>query len=127
MAEQQVERKAVEVAAGILIRKDGTILMGSRPEGKPYAGYWEFPGGKFEPGETAHEALARELREELDLDIGASTPWLVKVIDYPHARVRLHFRKCHDWKGEPRSMEHQQFGFYHRPGFLLVSCSRWMI
>ncbi len=110
----QEKRKITEVAAGVLIRDDGAVLMGSRPEGKPYAGWWEFPGGKFEPGETAAEALARELREELDIEAGESFPWLTKVISYPHALVRLHFRRCWQWSGELCSMEHQQFGFYRR-------------
>ena len=53
----------VEVAVGVLIREDGRMLLSSRPEGKPYAGYWEFPGGKLEKGETVHQALARELKK----------------------------------------------------------------
>ncbi|MCI5850261.1 MAG: NUDIX domain-containing protein [Sutterellaceae bacterium] len=114
MSEERPERAPVEVAVGILIRKDGAILMGSRPEGKPYAGWWEFPGGKLEPGESAEEALRRELSEELDLRIGPSSPWISELLDYPHARVRLHFRRCWSWEGEPRAMERQSFGFYRR-------------
>ena len=56
------EDKVVDVAVGVLIREDGRVLLASRPEGKPWAGYWEFPGGKLEPGETAEQALCRELR-----------------------------------------------------------------
>ena len=106
------QRRAVDVAAGVLVRPDGRILMGSRPAGKPYAGYWEFPGGKFEPGESAGEALERELREELGLTVKESFPWFSRVLDYPHARVKLYFRRCWHWDGEPRSLEHQQFGFF---------------
>lgn len=62
--------KIVDVAVGVLIREDGKMLLSSRPEGKPYAGYWEFPGGKIEAGETVHEALARELGEGSALSSG---------------------------------------------------------
>lgn len=106
------ERRAVEVAVGVLVRPDGTVLAGSRPEGKPYAGYWEFPGGKLEQDETPEMALAREMREELDLEVRSASPWFVRVLDYPHARVRLHFLKSDDWSGEPRAMEGQSFGFF---------------
>lgn len=105
-------RPFTEVAVGVLIRPDGAVLLGSRPEGKPFAGYWEFPGGKLEPGETPGEALEREMREELDLALGETTPWLVRTVSYPHALVRLHFRRCFSWSGEPRSMEGQEFGFF---------------
>ena len=62
-------RAPVDVAVGILVRPDGRLLLASRPEGKPYSGYWEFPGGKLEPGETVAHALKRELHEELGIDI----------------------------------------------------------
>ncbi len=65
-------RTPVEVAAGVLIRRDGRFLLASRPAGKPYASYWEFPGGKVEGGESVAEALARELHEELGIRIGHS-------------------------------------------------------
>jgi 8-oxo-dGTP diphosphatase len=109
-------RAAVDVAVGILIRPDGTLLLASRPEGKPYAGYWEFPGGKLEPGETVAHALRRELHEELGIDIGPVCPWLVRVHDYPHALVRLHFCRVFRWNGELHARERQRFGFYPLDG-----------
>ena len=88
------DRPVTEVAVAVVIDpQSGKFLLGSRPEGKPYAGYWEFPGGKLEKGESVHEALVRELREELDLTITDSVPWFVMEHDYPHAYVRLHFRR----------------------------------
>ena len=60
-------RPIVEVAVGILINSEQSILLGQRPEGKPYAGYWEFPGGKIEAGETLLQALQRELQEEINV------------------------------------------------------------
>ena len=86
------DRPLTEVAVGVLIERDaqgreGRFLLTSRPEGKVYAGYWEFPGGKFEPGETLEQALRRELQEEIGITIGAVHPWQQEVFDYPHARV----------------------------------------
>src|SRR4051812_28674545 len=63
-------KKRVEVAAAVLQRPDGAFLLAQRPPDKVYAGYWEFPGGKIEPGETAADALARELHEELGIEVG---------------------------------------------------------
>ncbi|MEG0047363.1 MAG: NUDIX domain-containing protein, partial [Comamonas sp.] len=69
-AETQVQRKHTDVAVGVLLREsDGALLITSRPAGKPYAGYWEFPGGKLEEGETVEQALRRELIEELGVTI----------------------------------------------------------
>ena len=101
------ERTPVDVAVGVLIAPDGRFLLTSRPEGKVYAGYWEFPGGKVEPGETIEQALARELREELGIQIGAAHPWKVEMFDYPHALMRLNFCKVFDWSGEFQMREAQ--------------------
>ncbi len=106
------ERTPVDVAVGVLVRPDGSFLLASRPDGKPYAGYWEFPGGKIDPGESIAGALARELHEELGIDIGAAHPWVTRLFDYPHARVRLHFRRVFDWRGEVHAREGQRFGFF---------------
>lgn len=100
-----------QVAVGVLVRDDGAVLLADRPAGKPYAGYWEFPGGKIEPCETVGQALARELAEELGVTVGESQPWVTMEYDYPHAYVRLHFRRIHDWRGVPRSVEGQQLRF----------------
>ena len=81
------ERPIVDVAVGVLIAPGGEFLLTSRPEGKVYAGYWEFPGGKLEAGETVEQALRRELIEEIGLTIGAALPWREKLVDYPHALV----------------------------------------
>lgn len=99
--------KRVEVAAAVIERPDGTFLMASRPEGKVYAGWWEFPGGKVEPGETARHALDRELKEELGIDVKIAYPWLNRAFDYEHARVMLRFFRVTDWAGEPHPHEGQ--------------------
>lgn len=97
----------MEVAAGVLLRADGSVLLGQRPEGKAYAGWWELPGGKLEPGETVLQALARELKEELGIDVTAATTWVTHQHTYPHATVRLHFCRVTGWHGEPRGLESQ--------------------
>jgi 8-oxo-dGTP diphosphatase len=93
--------KIVEVAAAVMLRADGReFLLAQRPEGKVYAGYWEFPGGKVEPGETVRAALIRELQEELGITVTACSPWLTRVFTYPHATVRLNFWRATAWDGE---------------------------
>jgi 8-oxo-dGTP diphosphatase len=91
----------VEVAAAVMLRADGReFLLAQRPEGKVYAGYWEFPGGKVEPGETVRQALVRELQEELGITVTACSPWLTRQFTYPHATVRLNFWRVTAWDGE---------------------------
>lgn len=114
-----VERFVTDVAVGVLIASDGAFLLTSRPEGKVYAGYWEFPGGKLETGETVEQALRRELQEEIGITIGVAQPWREKLVDYPHALVRLHFCKVFDWAGELKMHEGQQFRWERLP----VQCS----
>ena len=113
-------RTATDVAVGVLIERDaagreGRFLLTSRPAGKVYAGYWEFPGGKFEPGESVAQALRRELQEELGITIGAVLPWQQEVFDYPHALVRLHFCKVYHWAGEFEMREGQQMAWSDLP------------
>jgi 8-oxo-dGTP diphosphatase len=102
------QRQEVEVAVGVLIRPDGRFLLTSRPPGKVYAGYWEFPGGKVERGETVEAALRRELTEEIGVSIGAVHPWRIERVDYPHALVRLNFCKVYEWSGSLQMHEGQQ-------------------
>ena len=105
----------VDVAVGVLIDRDGQFLLTSRPAGKVYAGYWEFPGGKLEPAETVEQALQRELHEELGIRIGAALPWRIELVDYEHARVRLHFCKVFDWQGELQMREGQRMAWQRLP------------
>ena len=109
------DRTPVDVAVGVLIDADGRFLVTSRPAGKVYAGYWEFPGGKLEAGESVAQALHRELHEELGIRIGAVQPWKIEVMDYPHARVRLHFCKVFDWSGEFVMRERQAMAWQTLP------------
>jgi len=101
----------VRVAAAVILRADGNVLLAQRPPGKPYAGYWEFPGGKLEPGETAAHALARELREELGIDVVRAAPWLVQEFVYPHAHVELNFFRVLEFRGTPTSHDGQAFAW----------------
>ena len=109
------DRTVTDVAVGVLVRADGAFLLTSRPAGKAYAGFWEFPGGKLEAGESVAQALRRELHEELGIEIGIATPWRVEMVDYPHALVRLHFCKVFDWAGELQMREAQDFAWEQLP------------
>ena len=110
----QAERAVVDVAVGVLLQGE-EFLLTSRPEGKVYAGYWEFPGGKLEAGESVEQALRRELQEELGITIGAAQVWKTQMVDYPHALVRLHFCKVWDWQGELQMREAQSHAWQLLP------------
>ncbi len=103
--------KMLEVAAGVIFSPEGRILLGRRPEGKPYAGYWEFPGGKIEAGESPADALRRELKEELGIEPHHLHPWISRVFHYSHATVKLNFFKIFGWEGEPEGRENQQIAW----------------
>ena len=108
-------RKTIDVAVGILINEHHQFLLTSRPIGKVYETYWEFPGGKLEANETVAQALARELEEELGLKIGDVQIWRQQLVDYPHALVRLNFCKVHSWQGNLEMREGQQFAWQSLP------------
>ena len=101
----------VEVAAAVLIREDGSFLLTQRPPDKIWAGYWEFPGGKIEVGETPYQALVRELREELGIQVTTAYMWLTRIFRYPHATVRLHFFRVPHWQGELYPHEGQELAW----------------
>ena len=113
----QPERPVVDVAVGVLLRPDGAFLLTSRPEGKVYADYWEFPGGKLEAGESVEQALARELHEELGIEVPNTNVarWREQLVDYPHALVRLHFCRVTRWQGELQMREGQRFSWQRLP------------
>lgn len=103
----------IDVAVGVVLDREGRFLIAQRPDGKPMAGYWEFPGGKLEPGESVFDALAREFDEELGFAITNAHPWAQRIVAYPHATVRLHFwrsfARFDEWQGTPTSREGQAF------------------
>ena len=105
----------VAVAVAVLLRRDGRVLLAQRLSGTPYAGYWEFPGGKVEPGETARQALARELDEELGIEITRAASWLTRDYVYPHAHVELHFFRVLAWRGDPHGRDGQAIA-WQMPG-----------
>ena len=111
--------KIVEVAAAVLQRPDGSFLLAQRPPNKIWPGYWEFPGGKIEPGETPYHALVRELREELGIEVQTATPWLTRMFNYPHATVRLYFFRVTAWQGELHAHEGQAFAWQLSPSLAL--------
>jgi 8-oxo-dGTP diphosphatase len=101
----------IDVVVGILMKPNGDVLLGQRPAGKPYAGYWEFPGGKVEAGEQLFAALQREFVEELGLHIASADEWCGVEHVYEHAHVRLHFFISREWRGDPQSLEGQAFAW----------------
>ena len=114
------EARIVRVAAAVLVAPDGRVLLAQRLPGTPYPGYWEFPGGKLEEGESAHAALVRELEEELGIVITRATPWLTQRYAYPHAHVELNFFRVYDWRGEPHGRDGQAIA-WQSPGAFDVS------
>lgn len=112
------DRPVVPVAVGVLIQPaDRAFLLTSRPQGKVYAGYWEFPGGKLEAGETVEQALSRELHEELGITVDPADVqrWKTERVDYPHALVELHFCRLFRWQGDLHMREGQQFVWEQLP------------
>lgn len=108
------------VAVAVLLRSDGRVLLGQRLPGTPYPGYWEFPGGKLETGESAQDALVRELDEELGVAIVRAAPWLVRHYSYAHAQVELHFFRVFEWRGEPHGRYGQPIA-WQMPGAIDVA------
>jgi 8-oxo-dGTP diphosphatase len=101
----------VEAAVAVILREDGQVLLGRRPHGKPWAGWWEFPGGKIEDGETPFDALQRELHEELGIEAVHAYPWLTRTFAYPERTVKLRFFTVRAWRGEPHGRENQQISW----------------
>ncbi len=112
-------KHTIPVVAGALMRPDGQFMLGSRPAGKPYPGYWEFPGGKVEAGEAPFDALVREFQEEMGITVTHATPWLRRAHHYEHASVELLFYRIWAWQGEPQPHEGQAFA-WQEPGHLSV-------
>ena len=104
---------AQEVAVGVVVDSQGRLLIGERPQGKAYAGQWEFPGGKVEPGEAVFEALVREFREELNLQVEAAHALFSCVHAYPDRQVELHFWRVTDYRGEAQGVEGQNLQWVH--------------
>ena len=107
-------RPLTRVAVAIIERvvdDDYHVLFAQRPVGKAYAGYWEFPGGKIETGESVIEALIREIDEELGIQVRSATLWRAERFSYEHAHVELNFCRSNDWSGEPHSREGQAFAW----------------
>lgn len=105
------QKPFLNVAVGVIINTDGEILLAQRPEGKSWSGWWEFPGGKIERTETAKEALVRELKEELDIQVTTATPWVTFDYEYPKTKVRLAFFLVSAWEGTPKGLEQQSFAW----------------
>ncbi len=107
----QEQKTPIDVAVGILMKPNGDVLLAQRPTGKPYEGYWEFPGGKVEANESIFAALQREFQEELGVQVQSAEEWCGVEHVYPHAHVRLHFYISREWQGEPQSLEGQAFAW----------------
>lgn len=102
----------VRVAVGVLLRPDGSVLLGSRPSDKPWPFWWELPGGKIEEGETVEQALSRELKEEIAIQATSITPWVRYIHHYPRNTVELNFCKITAWEGIPTPLESQKLAWY---------------
>lgn len=109
--------RRIVVAAGVIRRGDGRVLVARRPQGKHMAGAWEFPGGKLRPGETPRRALNRELREELGISVRRSAELMNYEQEYPDRLVELHFFAVEDYRGKPGGREGQELS-WELPGNL---------
>ena len=107
--------RPVEVVAAVIQRPGGEFLLAQRPQGKVYAGYWEFPGGKVEHAEPPATALTRELHEELGIEVERALPWIAREYVYAHAHVRLNFFRVTRWRNEPAPREAQALSWQRLP------------
>jgi len=101
------DKPEIAVAAGILTDAAGRTLLAQRPEGAHMAGWWEFPGGKLDDGETPLGGLTRELREELGVEVHSAEPLLSYRHEYPERVVHLHVWRVSEFAGEPTGLEGQ--------------------
>ena len=120
---KNLEPKITHAAVGVMMHANGLVLLAERPVGKPWHGYWEFPGGKVEANETPAAALKRELREELGISVTTMYPWLTRTHDYEAKydaagklesaakTVALHFFIVTAWDGEPFGQEKQRISW----------------
>jgi 8-oxo-dGTP diphosphatase len=108
----------VLVVACALVDKDGRVLISQRPEGKAMAGMWEFPGGKVEPGERPEQALIRELKEELGIDVTAAclAPLTFASHGYPSFHLLMPLYVCRRWNGQIRPGEGQKVAWVRPKG-----------
>lgn len=98
------------VSACVLVDVDGRVLLAKRPEGKPMAGLWEFPGGKLEPGETPEDCLIRELGEELGINVTKSclAPLTFASHTYADFHLLMPLYVCRRWDGTVKPLEHSE-------------------
>jgi len=101
----------VNVAVAVIQREDGYVLMAERPYGKKSSGFWEFPGGKFELGESAEQALAREIHEEIGIKPKMVYPWIRYKYIYPDKCVKLHVFRIFTWEGNLSGREGQRISW----------------
>lgn len=108
-----LKRPIVIVAACALLDSEGAVLIAKRPAGRPLAGLWEFPGGKVEAGERPEDALIRELREELGIEIAASdlTPLTFASHAYPDFHLLMPVYLCRRWRGSVEAHEGQELSW----------------
>lgn len=97
-----------------IIKRDKKILLGQRPEGGSLPGLWEFPGGKIELGELPEEALARELKEELNIDVEVGSLRLATTHNYGNVGVLILFYEILYWKGQPQAVHHTELKWVSR-------------
>lgn len=101
----------VRVAVGVIVQPCGAVLLGSRPADKPWPHWWELPGGKIEPEESVHDALVRELQEEIGITATKVRPWVRYIHHYPRSTVELHFCLVTQWEGTPTPQENQHLAW----------------
>ena len=101
----------IEASVGIIFNESFQLLMAERPQSKTWSGWWEFPGGKIEKGETPLEALKRELKEEIGISVIDAEKWIVRKYAYEDYEVILHFYKVTQWSGNIEAKEEQKISW----------------
>jgi 8-oxo-dGTP diphosphatase len=112
-------KSRIAVAAGVLLDNDGRALITRRPEGADHAGWWEFPGGKIERGETPLQGLIREFDEELGISVHAVSPLVDFAHEYPERIVDLHVWRITDYSGQPTGREGQRLAWVSIPDLMV--------